>query len=59
MPIEIPVFPTLRGKKAIKALDALIDELEEQRGKGLTDKQTAALIKIAKGMIVSIQVEGK
>ena len=55
MPIEIPEFPKLRGKNAIKALHGLIAELEEQRGKELTDKQTKALIKAAKGLISSIQ----
>jgi hypothetical protein len=55
MPIEIPEFPILRGEKAIKALHDLIADLEEQRGKELTDTQTNALIKIAKAMISSIQ----
>jgi HD-GYP domain-containing protein (c-di-GMP phosphodiesterase class II) len=57
MPIEIPEISELRGEKAIKALSDAITELEEQNGNQLTDKQTEALIKIAKGMISSIQVE--
>lgn len=57
MPIEIPEFPRLRGKKAVKALHDFIAELEEQNGKELADKQTTALIKIAKGLISSIQAE--
>lgn len=57
MPIEIPEFPRLRGEKAIRVLNDLIVELEKQRGNGLTDKQTKALIKIAKGLISSIEVK--
>lgn len=57
MPIEIPEFPRLRGEKAIKALHGFIAELEEQNEKGLADKQTKALMKIAKGLISSIQAE--
>ncbi len=55
--IEIPEFPVLRGEKAIKALYDFIDELEEQRGKELTEKQTTALIKFARGLISSIEAE--
>jgi len=55
MTIQIPEFPILRGEKAVKALRDFIAELEEQRGKELADKQTKALIKIAKGLISSIQ----
>ena len=55
--IEIPEFPRLRGEKAIKALYDFINELEEQRGKELTDNQTTALIKLAKGLISSIEAE--
>jgi hypothetical protein len=56
-PIEIPEFQILRGKKAIKALYDFIKEVEEQRGKELTEKQTAALIKLARGLISSIEAE--
>ena len=55
--IEIPEFPRLRGEKAIEALCDFINELEEQRGKELTDKQTTTLIKFAKGLILSIEEE--
>ena len=55
--VEIPKFPRLRGEKAIWALFDFIDELEEQRGKELTEKQTAALIKLARGLISSIEIE--
>lgn len=56
-PIEIPKFRRLRGKKAIKALHDFINELEEQRGEELTEKQAAALIKFARGLISSIEAE--
>jgi len=56
-PIEIPEFEILRGEKAIEALNVFINELEGQRDKELTDKQTNALIKMAKGLISSIETE--
>jgi len=55
--IEIPEFPRLHGEKAIEALYDFVDELEEQRGKELTDKQTTVLIKFARGLISSIEAE--
>ena len=55
--VEIPEFPRLRGQKAVEALRDFVDELEEQRGEELTDKQTTALIKFARGLISSIEVE--
>ena len=56
-PIEIPEFPRLRGEKAIEALCDFIDKLEEQRGEELTKKQTTTLVKLAKGLISSIEAE--
>ena len=56
-PLEIPEFQILRGEKAIKALHDFINELEEQRDKELTEKQIAALTKLAKGLISSIEAE--
>ena len=56
-PIVIPEFPRLRGEKAIKALYDFISELEEQRGKELTDEQTTAMIKLAEGLISFIEAE--
>jgi len=55
--IEIPEFPRLRGEKAVEALYEFVNELEEQRGEELTDKQTTALIKFARGLISSIEAE--
>lgn len=57
MMIEIPEIPELRDEKAIRALYNAIAELEEQKGDQLTDKQARAVIRIAKGMISSIQLE--
>jgi len=56
-PIMIPEFPRLRGEEAIKALHDFINELEEQRGKKLTEKQTTALIELAKRLISLIEAE--
>ncbi len=50
-------FPRLSGDEAIFALFDFIDELEEQRGKELTERQTAALTIFAKGLISSIKAE--
>ncbi len=56
-PIEIPEFPRLRGRKAIKALYDVINEFEEHRGEELSDKQTDAMIRIARVLISAIEVE--
>lgn len=56
-PIMVPEFPRFCGEKAIETLYDFINELEEQRGKELTEKQTAALIKFARGLISSIEAE--
>jgi len=55
--IEIPQFPALRGQDAIEALNEIIREFEEQKGKELTEKQAKALIKFANGLISSIEAE--
>lgn len=55
--VKIPEFAILRGGKAIEALHGFIDELEEQRGQTLTDKQIDALIKLTRGLISSIETE--
>ena len=55
--IKTPEFPRLRGGEAIEALCYYILELEEQRGKELTEKQTTALIKLTKRLISSIEAE--
>ena len=58
-PFEIPEFPKLRGEEAIEALHEFSRELEEQRGKELTDKQTTALTKFSLGLISSIEAENR
>jgi ribosomal protein L17 len=55
--IEIPEFPTLRGQDAIDALNEMIKELEEQKGKELTEKQAKALIMVANQLITSVRAE--
>jgi hypothetical protein len=55
--IEVPEFPRLRGEEAIEALCDFVKELEEERDKELTEKQTMALIKFAWGLISSIETE--
>ncbi len=56
-PTEIPELPVFRGEKAIMFLRDFANEVEEQRSEELTKKQAAALIKIAKGLISSIEAE--
>lgn len=56
-PIEIPEIIVLRGEEAIEALHGFINELEGQRGKDLTDKQTDALVRLAEGLTSSIEAE--
>lgn len=58
-PNQIPEFPKLRGEEATEALHDFIKELEEQRGKELTDKQTTALIKFSLGLISSIEADNR
>jgi len=55
--VKIPEFPRLGGVEAIEALYDFINELGEQRGEELTEKQTTALIKLAKALISSIEAE--
>ena len=55
--IKIPEFPVFRGEKAIRFLRNFTNGLEEHRSEELPVKQAAALIKIAKGLISSIETE--
>jgi hypothetical protein len=55
--IEIPEFPVLRGQDAIDALNEIIKDLEQQKGKELTKKQAKALMKVANELIHSIREE--
>jgi len=56
-PIKMPKVVYLKGKAAVKALSTFVDELEEKRGKELTDKQTDALIRIANELSSSIKAQ--
>ena len=50
-------FPILCGEKAIWAIRGFVDEIEEQRGEELTEKQVDALIELANGFILSIKAD--
>jgi len=52
---ETTDLEALDGKKAIEALCEYVEELEEQRGKHLTGKQTDAMIRVATELISSIK----
>ena len=54
---EIPRFLILHGEEAIESLYDFIKEFQEERSAELTDKQVRALIKLAKGLICSIEGE--
>lgn len=55
--IEIPEIKRVRGKEALEALNSYIQELEKHGDKTLTEKQTKALIKFAKGLMNSIEAQ--
>jgi|GEM_PF-4454270 len=54
---EMPELSVLRGEDAVAALQEYIDELEENRDEDLTESQTKALIRLAKGLISTIEAE--
>lgn len=51
---ETTDLEALNGRKAIEALCDYVEELEKQRGKHLTGKQTDAMIRLASELISSI-----
>ena len=53
----MPKIVYLRGKEAVEALSTFVNELENQRGKELTDKQVDALIRIANELIVCVEAQ--
>lgn len=55
--LQIPESPVLHGEKALKALNEFVNEIKERKGEEFTDKQTAALLKLAEGLIESIETE--
>jgi hypothetical protein len=44
-------------RKTMEALCDLIEELEQQRGQGLNEKQTDAMIRLIDGLVSSIKAE--
>lgn len=55
--VEMPEISVLHGDEAIKALQQYIDELEKQDVEGLTENQTRALVKIAQGLISTLEAQ--
>lgn len=55
--LEALEFPIMGDEKATENLHNLINEFEKQIDKELTEKQVAALIKLAKGLIASVEKE--
>lgn len=51
------MFPILCGEEAIGALRDFIDEIKEQKGKELIEKQVDALTELANGLIISIKTQ--
>ncbi len=56
-PIKLPQLVRRRDERAIQGLYEFIHELGEYDGERLTDKQKVALIRVAEGLISSIQAE--
>lgn len=52
---EMPELSVLRGEDAVSALQEYIDELEKNGDENLTESQTKALIRLAKGLISTIE----
>jgi hypothetical protein len=55
--LELPKSQILQGNEAIDALNEYISELHQYNGEDLTKTQTNALIKLAKGLISTIENE--
>jgi len=56
-PIEIDRIPVLNIEKAIKAVQNYIQELEDQKTEGLTDKQAQALNKFTQELLSQNEAE--
>jgi hypothetical protein len=52
--LATPNLEVLDGMKAVATLWEYISELEDRRGKDLTERQTDAMIRLAKALISSI-----
>lgn len=57
--IEIPESPRLRGEEAIWAVNDFVTELRNRKGKELTERQIAAVVKFVQGLTASIEEERK
>ena len=55
--IKRPKFPVLCGEEAINALHNYVDKLEEKESPELTERHRAALTKVAKALISSLENE--
>ena len=55
--IKRPRFPVLCGEEAINALYNYVDELEEKESPELTERHKAALTKVARALISSLEDE--
>ena len=51
------MFSILCGEEAIGALRDFIDEIKEQKGEELMEKQVDALTELANGLILSIKTQ--
>lgn len=54
--VEIPYSPVLSGEEAIKAIQEFTRQVEEENEE-LTIQQTNTLIKVAQGLISTIEAE--
>jgi len=57
--IKRPESPVLCGEEAINALYNYVDELEEKESPELTERHKAALTKVAKALISSLEDEAQ
>jgi hypothetical protein len=55
--VENPELPSLNLEKAIKSTHDYIEELEELRSEGLTEKQAKTLIKFTQELTSSNETE--
>jgi hypothetical protein len=58
-PSESLDYLVLRGGEPVGALRAFIDELEDRRGRDLTERQADALVRITERLITSIESEAQ
>lgn len=54
--LEVPETPILQGEDAVRALNEYITELKQEENP-IDDKQRTVMIKLAEGLIRSVQAE--